>query len=320
MYTTDYNNMLMEIKNKIINKNLKYNNSIIIGDNSSGKSELLKMYLNESKAECYFIDSVNRTFDYEKVTKKNIENEEYKNIVNYRLNENIFNLKDSFNIDKTGMGFIEDIYFNFEDEIKEMIYEFLNIKLEIVIEENQYTGRSYKLKINNEIDKLSSGYQAIIRIFLELCFFREVTKNSTGSKVVVIDEINEFLSTRNEERILPFIMNKFSNMKFIITTHSADIIASAVDFNIIVLAGNNQYECLDGNDFTTVTDVRDIFNKIYNIDESNTISDIEIVLRNLLNCKISDVWTDVEERKLNEIKEDSLTNAQKLMLKQIKSW
>ena len=115
-------------------------------------------------------------------------------------------------------------------------------------------------------------------------------------------------------------MNKFSNMKFIITTHSADIIASAVDFNIIVLAGNNQYECLDGNDFTTVTDVRDIFNKIYNIDESNTISDIEIVLRNLLNCKISDVWTDVEERKLNEIKEDSLTNAQKLMLKQIKSW
>ena len=44
------------------------------------------------------------------------------------------------------MGFVEDIYFNFEDEIKEMIYEFLNIKLEIVIEENQYTGRSYKLK------------------------------------------------------------------------------------------------------------------------------------------------------------------------------
>ena len=80
------------------------------------------------------------------------------------------------------------------------------------------------------------------------------------------------------------------------------------------------HECLDGNDFTTVTDVRDIFNNIYNIDESNTISDIEIVLRNLLNCKISDVWTDVEERKLNEIKEDSLTNAQKLMLKQIKSW
>ena len=304
--------MLMEIKNKIINENLKYNNSIIIGDNSSGKSELLKMYLNESKAECYFIDSVNRTFDYEKVTKKNIENEEYKNIINYRLNENIFNLKDSFNIDKTGMGFIEDIYFNFEDEIKEMIYEFLNIKLEIVIEENQYTGRSYKLKINNEIDKLSSGYQAIIRIFLELCFFREATKNSTGNKVVVIDEINEFLSTRNEERILPFIMNKFSNINTFMGMENP--------FNIIVLAGNNQYECLDGNDFTTVTDVRDIFNKIYNIDESNTISDIEIVLRSLLNCKISDVWTDVEERKLNEIKEDSLTNAQKLMLKQIKSW
>ena len=320
MYTTDYNNMLMEIKNKIINENLKYNNSIIIGDNSSGKSELLKMYLNESKAECYFIDSVNRTFDYEKVTKRNIENEEYKNVINYRIKENIFNLKDSFDIDKTGMGFIEDIYFNFEDEIKEMIYEFLNVKLDIISESNQYTGKSYELKINNKIDKLSSGYQAIIRIFLELLFFREATKSTENYKVIVIDEINEFLSTRNEERILPFIMNKFSNMKFIITTHSADVIASAVDCNIIVFAGNNQYECLDGNDFTTVTDVREIFNNIYNINEDNSTKDIEVILRNLLNCKISDVWTEVEERRLNEIKEESLTNAQKLMLKQIKSW
>lgn len=320
MYITDYNNMLTEIKNKIIKEKLKYNSSIIIGDNSSGKSELLKMYLNESNADCYFIDSVNRTFDYEKVTKRNIQNEEYKNILNYRMKENIFNLKDSFDIDKTGMGFIEDIYFNFEDEIKEMIHEFLDINFEIISEENQYTGKGYKLKINNEIDKLSSGYQAIIRIFLELCFFREATKDSESCKVVVIDEINEFLSTRNEERILPFIMNKFSNMKFIITTHSADVIASAIDCNIIVFAGNNQYECLDGNDFTTVTDVREIFNKIYNINEDNTTQDIEIILRNLLNCKISDTWTEVEELKLNKIKEESLTNAQRLMLKQIKSW
>lgn len=320
MYITDYNNMLMEIKDKIIKGNLKYSNSIIIGDNSSGKSELLKMYLNESNAECYFIDSVNRTFDYEKVTKRNIENEEYKNVINYRIKENIFNLKDSFDIDKTGMGLIEDIYFNFEKEIKEMIYEFLNVKLDIISESNQYTGKSYELKINNKIDKLSSGYQAIIRIFLELLFFREATKSTENYKVIVIDEINEFLSTRNEERILPFIMNKFSNMKFIITTHSADVIASAVDCNIIVFAGNNQYECLDGNDFTTVTDVREIFNNIYNINEDNSTKDIEVILRNLLNCKISDVWTEVEERRLNEIKEESLTNAQKLMLKQIKSW
>lgn len=320
MYITDYNNMLMEIKDKIIKGNLKYSNSIIIGDNSSGKSELLKMYLNESNAECYFIDSVNRTFDYEKVTKRNIENEEYKNVINYRIKENIFNLKDSFDIDKTGMGSIEDIYFNFEKEIKEMIYEFLNVKLDIISESNQYTGKSYELKINNKIDKLSSGYQAIIRIFLELLFFREATKSTENYKVIVIDEINEFLSTRNEERILPFIMNKFSNMKFIITTHSADVIASAVDCNIIVFAGNNQYECLDGNDFTTVTDVREIFNNIYNINEDNSTKDIEVILRNLLNCKISDVWTEVEERRLNEIKEESLTNAQKLMLKQIKSW
>lgn len=320
MYITDYKNMLMEIKNKIVKENLKYKNSIIIGDNSSGKSELLKMYLQENNKICYFIDSVNRTFDYETIRKENLEQCQYENVVRYRLNENIFNLKDSFDIDRTATGFIEKIYLNFEKEIKEMIYEFLNVKFEIINEENEYTGKICKLKINNEIDKLSSGYQAIIRIFLELLFFREVTKKSESCKVVVIDEINEFLSTKNEERILPFIINKFSNMNFIITTHSADVIASAVDCNIIVIAGNNQYECLDGNDFTSTTDVREIFHKIYELNENNNIDDIEVILRNLLNCKISDTWTDVEEIKLSEIKEDCLTNSQKLMLKQIKSW
>lgn len=62
------------------------------------------------------------------------------------------------------------------------------------------------------------------------------------------------------------------------------------------------------------------FEIIYELNENNNIDDIEVILRNLLNCKISDTWTYVEEIKLSEIKEDCLTNSQKLMLKQIKSW
>ena len=37
-------------------------------------------------------------------------------------------------------------------------------------------------------------------------------------------------------------------MNFIVTTHSADVVASSIDCNIIVISGSN-YECLDGNDF-----------------------------------------------------------------------
>lgn len=45
MYIQSYQTMLMEIKNKILNKELKHRNTIIVGDNSSGKSELLKQLL-----------------------------------------------------------------------------------------------------------------------------------------------------------------------------------------------------------------------------------------------------------------------------------
>jgi len=137
--------------------------------------------------------------------------------------------------------------------------------------------------------------------------------------VVVIDEINEFLSAKNEERILPFLTNRFSNMNFIITTHSEDVIASSIDFNIIVLS-HNDYQCLDGNDFSSVTDVREIFEKVYNINHDNETQDIEILLRHLLNAKISETWTEVEEEKLKNIYEETLSNSQKLILSQIANW
>ncbi len=114
-------------------------------------------------------------------------------------------------------------------------------------------------------------------------------------------------------------MKKFNNMNFIITTHSADVIASSIDFNIIVLKGNS-YECLDGNDFSTVTDAREIFEKIYKLSDNNMANDIEFELRNLLNFKISGTWTEKEETKLNKIEKEKLTNSQLLILNEIKSW
>lgn len=311
--------MLKEINDKIKNKEFKYENTLIIGDNSSGKSELLKEILKEEKENFYFIDSVNRIFNYEIVGKTDKIKNTYKSVVKSRLEENIFNLKDSFDIDKSGIGYIEQVYFNFEDELKAMIQELLDIEFNIISENNQILGKRYNLSINGNIEKLSSGYQAIVRILLELIYFKNSIEKESLDTTVVIDEINEFLSTKNEERILPFFMRNFSNINFIVTTHSADVIASSIDCNIIILK-NNEYECLDGNDFTSITDVREIFERIYNIHENNEINDVEIILRNLLNNKISDTWTEIDEKELDSIIEEKLTNAQKLILKQIKSW
>lgn len=199
-----------------------------------------------------------------------------------------------------------------------MLKEFLNIDFNIEFEDNEFLGKVIVFKIGeSNIEKLSSGYQAIIRLFLELLYFEKSMEQDT--KDAVIDEINEYLSTKNEDKILPFLQNRFSNMRFIITTHSADVIASSIDCTIIVL-NNDTYECLDENDFTSATDVREIFEKIYNLSDDNDIKDIEIILRNLLNAKISETWTDVEEEHLNKIDESILSNSQKLILRKIKSW
>ncbi|WP_283591848.1 AAA family ATPase [Clostridium butanoliproducens] len=319
MYINSYQTMLTEIKNKILNKELKHRNTIIVGDNSSGKSEILRQILIKQQNGYYFIDSVNRSFNYEKVSKSEDLFETYKSVVKYRLSENNFNLVDTFDLHGTGLDVIEKIYFNYNEELKAMLKSFLNIDFRIDIIVDEVLGKKKVLNIDNNIEKLSTGYQAIIRLFLELIYFKHSLEKNITNPVVVIDEINEFLSTKNEERILPYLIKIFENMNFIVTTHSADVVASSIDCNIIVISGSN-YECLDGNDFSSVTDVREIFEKIYELSSDNKTNSIEITLRNLLNCKISETWTEVEEKRLKDIDELVLTNSQKFILNQIKSW
>ncbi|MCE5221632.1 MAG: hypothetical protein LLF98_10320 [Clostridium sp.] len=321
MSTENYQNMLKEISNKILNNKLKYKNTIIIGDNSSGKSEVLKSLFEYKKEGYYFIDSVNRSFDFTKVSSlKGLELGSYKKVVERRVDDvKNFNLEDSFDVFGDGNGSIEQVYFNYDKRVKSLFKELLNIDFNIEIKDNLIIGKKPLLKIGNEFEKLSSGFQAIIRILLEICYFEDSLEKDIKNPFVVIDEVNEFLSSKNEEKMLPFLKKNFKQMNFIVTTHSPDIIASSEEFNIIALKSNN-YQCLDGNDYRSVTDVREIFAEIYDIKDDDKADHIEFTLRNLLNLKISNAWTDIEEHKLKLINENRLSNAQKLLLTQIKSW
>ena len=59
-----YQMMLNRVCNSIMNEKLVYKDTIIIGDNSSGKSDVLRRLIeNDKKDQFYFIDAVNRYFD-----------------------------------------------------------------------------------------------------------------------------------------------------------------------------------------------------------------------------------------------------------------
>lgn len=342
--TKSYQNMLKKIQTKI-KKGLKHNNTIIIGDNSSGKSELLKLIIANNQKNCYFIDSVNRTFDANKISEYRVLNYNFLNVLETRISEEYFNVQDSFDFEKTGIGAIEMLYFQFEHELSTLFKKFsgLDFKFKFVTEEIVIEK---KVLIGKNITKISTGFQAILRLFLEILFYNKSLSNRLKVKniidslifvddleqksssisiienpIIVIDEITEFLSAKNESNILGFLMDNFPEMKFIITTHSTDVIANAKDCNIIAIVGE-KFQYMDGDDYQTITDVTELFAKLYKFDTTinKNKKDNDILLKNLFNLKISGNWTEDEEKQISNIDKNTLSNTQLLLIKQISSW
>ena len=111
---------LNEIINLLYCNNLNYDDTVIIGDNSSGKSLLLKLLIEKygNTDKLYFIDAVNRGFDVGMVIKDGKKPEYKQTIINTRIKKEYFNLQDSFNCYGTLTERIEQIYLLFEKKLQ----------------------------------------------------------------------------------------------------------------------------------------------------------------------------------------------------------
>lgn len=302
---------------RIVEEILKIKEDIIIvGDNSSGKSDILKSIIeNLPQSECYYIDSCNRVFEYKNTLNTGDNLLKTEDILKARLEEENFNLKDSFGT----IGNIERYYSIYKTEFLSLINEFL--EKDIIIEEENGIKWDKVLKVDGEIyEYLSNGYQAIFRIFLELIYATKVNKNI---KTIIIDEITEFLSAKNEAKILNFLREKFQNIRFIVTTHSEDIISNTPKTRLVIIT-EIDYEILDGDDFQTNTEIRRVFSNLFfndkeDKDEKKKI-EIESLLRKLYNKKLFGEWTEEDEIEIKKLEALDLTNSQKLLLKNIKEF
>lgn len=306
-----YQTMLDRVCESIFEGDLEYKDTIIIGDNSSGKSDVLRQLIQNDKEErFYFIDAVNRYFDIDQITPEPIQKINYSKEINkQRLEEDTFNHKDTFYYGGIPRA-IEDLYMNYSSQIEALMNEFLQVLF--TIRQGELGWNAY---INDAIIDLSSGYQALIRIFMETLYFADTKSKGT----IVIDEIDEFLSVKNSGRILGLLKEKFSQLNFVVTTHSADLIANAEETNLILLYGAN-FEILDAGDFSSISQVYDIFSVFFEQKEENDKKKRDEILRRLFNNKMSGIWNSEDEAELREIKEQELTKAQKLIVKQIEEW
>ena len=113
-----------------------------------------------------------------KISRTDRKPEYKKTILETRLQEAYFNLVDSFNCFGTLTERIEIIYRLYEKETQELFYELTNDRFQVI-----YDNPIGEVDFGNGQGLLSSGYQAIIRILLELLYYQEmeIEKNSLHS-------------------------------------------------------------------------------------------------------------------------------------------
>lgn len=309
--------MLNDIIGKIDTNELPYADNVVIGDNSSGKTMLLKLFIEriEKDKNVYFIDAVNRGFDVKKISRTERKPEYKRTILETRLQEANFNLQDSFNCYGTSTERVEMIYQLYEKEVQNLFSELTGDQFKVI-----YGDPLGEVDFGEGRGLLSSGYQAIVRIFLELLYYQdmEIEKRHLKDAWVIIDEVDEFLSPRYAAVILDFLKKKFPWARWLVTTHSCDLVAFTRNANLVILENGN-CEVIDINDYSSVSEVQIVFKRLF-ATPAEQESETDNVLRRLLNNKMNHAWGSKEEKCFEQIERQKLTASQRVIVSQIRNW
>ena len=183
------------------------------------------------------------------------------------------------------------------DKISTKQLKYLNT---VIIGDNS-TGKTTLLK------NLSSSLDD--SLFINCPFDKKLIKDIDNKiDTLLIDNIETILEYKDILYINDFLKDMFQNKNIVIVTHNLELVARLKDFNIIYLY-KDLYSIHDGNDFNSFNDVKIL------IDSQK--SNIDIMLTHLLGLKLSNLWTNIEENRLNQLKKEPLTSTQKLILNQI---
>ena len=316
MYIKSYANIIDEAV-FILNNVLKNTNDdiIVIGDNASGKSDVLRTYAQKIVDECYYIDAVNRSFNQDRIA-STMPTQSTPDIssrmISIRLERERFNLSDWFG----NNDYVERWFPIYRDELERLSKKFFEDNISF----REVNGRILFF-VNDKECRLSSGYQAMFRIFAELTLCRKFYTNK--ELVVIIDELDEFLSVKNAACIFNYIRSEFSEYRFVITTHSADMLVKSNNYRLMVMQSTD-ITTYDGNEFDTLTMINTLFNKLFftskNDNDSEGDYEIDEILARLLNHRLSGFWTEIDKRDLVYIKNQKLTGSQQMLYAQIKEW
>ena len=130
---------------------------------------------------------------------------------------------------------IDEWFSQLENRLKS-IFDDQNLKL-------KFDRKTYNFNIVSgtgepfNFNTLSDGYSAIISIISELILRMEAhhSKSYDLEGIVIIDEIETHLHVDLQKKILPFLIDFFPKLQFIVTTHSPFILSSVSNATIVDL-------------------------------------------------------------------------------------
>ena len=240
MYSIE--NVSEEIYKSVINDNCAFNHNslVIVGDNASGKTTLLKNLLRLAKKEYtdkfYFIDSLNR-----RVYGSDVKNQEsgvcYSDfkpdeLLKERGDDSFFSKEDVFLRSAQGsMVTYSELCANI-GKYETLFNRFFPCKIEREnsLGESSIISGSKILTVNGvKIDSLSSSQAAKIRLIMEIEYAQRCK-----CKMVIIDEFDDHFDAENLVKFIEQLRENYPQMRFLFTIHSFEILVQLSGMDAIV--------------------------------------------------------------------------------------
>ncbi|URZ17987.1 AAA family ATPase [Clostridium felsineum] len=253
IYQNQIKNLSFKLKGEISeDKKLKIQNELkqcYYLLNNIGNSQVDLSFFGDENEYCTFYDQGKFILAYYGANRKTtveIPNgvEKLKLKETYSLNENPSNIFVKYLVDlKTQQSFARN-----ENDLEvvaniEAWFNRLENALKVILGDNsiklKFDYRNYNFKILQEgrepygLNELSDGYSSILNIVSDLIL--RMDKNRASEKrnyvfdtegIVMIDELETHLHIELQKKILPFLTEFFSNIQFIVTTHSPFVLNS----------------------------------------------------------------------------------------------
>lgn len=290
----------------------QYRDMIIIGENTSGKSMIIKQVIkNINNERIYFIDVKNRTIptkDY--LIKENFDDIEIKDLLSYRVERDVFNKKDVFLSDKGSEVVLSELISNIS-KYKELFKRVLNIDLIKEKSDDFVRDEIEEIQISNvNLREISSGIQSMLRILMEVNF-----ANEKKCEVILIDEFNINLDYETSSSFFIKLRENYPNLRFIITSHDIYTLQGIDNSDVLRVyktyesQENNLCEFFDSND---LDNLELIDRKLFNGVKKKKVKDDDIFLRNIF--KLAILGKNIsEENKEKIIGLENLTLKQKII-------